>query len=81
HEVMSRISADLEPTPLPMIQPNEVVPSPGVTPGGVPTAPSFPGQVFDATGGGAQAPVPQQPQQQQGQSLGDILLGILNGGN
>jgi penicillin-binding protein 1A len=82
HEVMTRISADLQPTPLQMIRPNEVAPTPGVSPGGVPTAPSYPGQIFDATGGGAQAPAPeQQPQQQQGQTLGDILMGILNGGN
>ena len=82
HEVMVRITADMEPTPLPMIRPEEVPTS--VAPDGsapVPTAPSYPGQIFDATGGGQGTPDQAPPEQQGGQSLGDVLMSILKGGN
>ncbi|MEZ5885799.1 MAG: PBP1A family penicillin-binding protein [Paracoccaceae bacterium] len=76
HEVMVRVNEGLEPAPLPMIRPEDLPPEAYVNADGVPTAPSYPGQVFDATGG--QAP---QPQPQRRQTLGDILMNILTGGN
>ncbi len=81
HEVMVRINQDLEPAPLPMTRPEDL-PGGGFVDGGtgtgeVPTAPSFPGQVFDATGEGQQ---PAQAQQDR-QTLGQVLMDILTGGN
>ncbi len=78
HQVMADITADMEPSPLPMIRPEELPASAGAgADGSVPTAPSFPGQIFDATGGGQ--PLPEQ--QPAGQTLGDVLMSILKGGN
>ena len=82
HEAMVRITADMEPTPLPMVRPEEVPAA--VAPDGsvqVPTAPSYPGQIFDATGGGQTAPGQSPSEDQGGQSLGDVLMSILKGGN
>jgi membrane peptidoglycan carboxypeptidase len=77
HEVMTRIHAGLPPAPLPMIGPDQV---PGATVGNsVPTAPTYAGEIFDATGGAAQ-PAP-QTQDQGSKSLGEILMEILTGGN
>ncbi|MGB7269405.1 MAG: transglycosylase domain-containing protein [Albidovulum sp.] len=76
HEVMARIHADRAPIPLPMIRPEEV---PQAT-NGLPTAPSYPGEIFDATGTGI-GTTPQPQRDQGGQSLGDILMNILTGGN
>ncbi|MCY1126789.1 PBP1A family penicillin-binding protein [Frigidibacter sp. RF13] len=76
HEVMVRVNEGLEPAPLPMIRPEELPPAAYVNADGVPTAPTYPGQVFDATGGQAA-----QPQPERRQTLGDILINILTGGN
>lgn len=82
HEAMVRITADMEPTPLPMIRPEDVPASVAVDGNEpVPTAPSYPGQIFDATGGGQAAPDQIPAEQQGGQSLGDVLMSILKGGN
>lgn len=70
HEVMVRIHQGVAPLPLPMIRPEELPAS------AVPTAPTYPGQVFQAD---PTAPAQPEPQPQGGQSLGDILLGILGG--
>lgn len=80
HEVMVRVTSGMEPRPLSLIRPEELpaaqAPMAGQTGEPVPTAPSYPGQIFDATGNGAPAPAPQQPQ-----TIGDILRNILGGGN
>jgi len=70
HEVMMRIHQGVTPLPLPMIRPEELPAS------AVPTAPTYPGQVFQAD---PTAPANPEPSPQGGQSLGDILLGILGG--
>ena len=78
HEVMMRVTEGMEPRPLSVLRPEELAPSGQVMTGTgepVPTAPSYPGQIFDATGGGQVAPAqPQEPQ-----TIGDILRGILGG--
>lgn len=81
HDVMANIHADLPPEPLPMILPDQAPAgsAPMGADGTVPTAPTYAGQIFDATGGGT--PAQPQPAPNGGQSLGDILLGILKGGN
>ena len=78
HEVMTRIDANLTPAPLPMIRPDQLPQATAAN--GVPTAPTYPGEVFDATGGAA-GQIPQPQQDQGGKSLGEILMGILTGGN
>jgi len=78
HEVMTRIHAGLSPEPLPMIRPEELPPTVAGAPGtdaSVPTAPSYPGEVFDAHGGTAQP-----ASKAGGKTLGDFLMGILKGG-
>lgn len=70
HEVMVRIHDGAQPLPLAMIRPEEL-PQPQV-----PTAPTYPGQVFQADGEGQP---PAEPRAQGGQTLGEILLGILGG--
>ncbi len=73
HDVMTRVHADLEPAPLPMIRPEDL-------PQAVPAAPTYAGEVFQADG--SPDPAAQPPQQDQGGlTLGDILLEILRGGN
>ena len=70
HEVMTRIHEGAAPLPLPMVRPEDL-PAPDI-----PTAPTYAGQVFQADGT-TQAPA--EPKPQGGQSLGEILLGILGG--
>lgn len=71
HEVMVRVLADQQPKPLPMIGPEQA-------PAGVPTDPTYAGQVFQSDATMQPAPAPQN---QGNQTLADILLGILRGGN
>ncbi len=73
HEVMAGVQEGLEPTPLPMIRPEDL-------PQSVPTAPTFAGEVFQADGDAGTTPQP-EPQNQGGQTLADILIDILTGGN
>jgi penicillin-binding protein 1A len=82
HEVMVRINADLDPAPLAMIRPEDL-PPPAYAGTGVPTAPTYPGQVFDATGAGQGQSSGQSSGQSGtgGDTLGDILMNILTGGN
>jgi len=74
HEVVTRIAADLPPTPLPMIRPEDM------------PAPEYAGQTWQAGGGadpyaGQLQPYPgqaaPQPQPGGGESLVDILTNIL----
>ncbi|WP_347312379.1 transglycosylase domain-containing protein [Defluviimonas sp. SAOS-178_SWC] len=69
HEVMTRVEAGVQPTPLPMIRPNEV------------PAPAWPGQSYEAGAQnfpGAQAePRPQPAQAPNDQTILDILGAIL----
>ena len=69
HEVMVRVEDGVTPVALPVIRPEEI-------PQEMPAAPTYAGEVFDA------GQPPAAPRQDQGgQSLGDILLQILRGGN
>lgn len=77
HEVMVRVTDGMEPRPLSVIRPEELPasqPMAGQDGEPVPTAPSFPGQIFDATGAGQAEPRRQEPT-----AIGDILRGILGG--
>jgi len=78
HEVMVRVADGMEPRPLSLIRPEELPsgqqPMAGEPGAPVPSAPSYPGQIFDAAGGG-QAPA----QQDQPQGIGDFLRSILGG--
>lgn len=69
HEVMVRVEDGVEPTPLKMIRPEDI-------PQAAPAAPTYDGEAFDA----GQQPAP-KAQERGGQTLGDILLNILRGGN
>ncbi len=78
HEVMTRVTADMQPVPLPMIRPEDVAPATVSLSGqGLPTAPTYPGEIFQADPTSEAAPQPDQG----GQSLGEILMNILKGSN
>ena len=82
HEVMARVTEGMEPRPLSVIRPEEMPAGgqpmvDGQTGEPLPSAPTFPGQIFDATGGGAAQP----PANDGPQTIGDILRNILGGGN
>ncbi len=78
HEVMVRVTDGMEPRPLSVIRPEDLPAAQQMVAGQAgepaPTAPSYPGQIFDATGGAAA-----EPPRRESQTIGDILRGILGG--